>query len=81
MTSDKSQFKPNAFKSEKSVRDLKGNYETLVVNPIGEPPFTPNPATFDQIKIVVDDLASPTARRLYIYSYDLKDWLYMALST
>lgn len=62
------------------LSDLQGYIKTIAVNPIGEPTFTPK--SFDQsIRIVVDSLSSPTSRRLYIYSFELGDWLYVALST
>lgn len=58
------------------------NYDTIVVSPIGEPTFTPKRQLLSQqIKIVTDSLTAPTARRLYIYSFELSDWLYMTLST
>lgn len=73
--------KDTTFKVPEDLRTKTGAYETIVVSPIGNPDFIPSPKSFDQIKMVTDSLTSPTARRLYIYSFELKDWLYINLST
>jgi len=59
-----------------SILNLEDYIETVTTIP------TTAPKTFyDSIKIYTDSLSAPTVRRLYIYSRELADWLYVALST
>jgi len=59
-----------------NIINLEGFIQTVTTIP------TEAPKTFyDSQKIYTDSLSSPTVRRLYIYSVDLSDWLYVALST
>lgn len=59
-----------------SILNLEDFIETVDVAP------TAAPKTFyDSIKIVVDDLASPTTYELYIYSRKLAAWLKATLAT
>ena len=59
-----------------SILNLEDFIETVEVAP------TAVPKTFyDSVKIYTDSIATPTVRRLYIYSRELDDWLYVALST
>jgi hypothetical protein len=59
-----------------SIQDYS---KTLVVSPIGPPPFTPR--RYDQqFKIVFDSLTAPTAKRLYIYSFEAGIWSYLVLT-
>lgn len=59
-----------------SIFNLEGFIQTVTVVP------TAAPKTFyESIKIYTDDIGTPTVRRLYIYSLELNDWLYVALST
>lgn len=59
-----------------SILNLEDFIETVTTAPT-EPPKT----FYDSVKIYTDSISSPTTRRLYIYSRELADWLYVALST
>jgi hypothetical protein len=56
--------------------NLGGFIQTVTSIPTAAPK-----SFYEQVKIYMDDLASPTTRRLYIYSQEADDWLYVALST
>lgn len=58
------------------ILNLEGFIQTVTSIPT-EPPQT----FYDSVKIYTDSISSPTTRRLYIYSVELGDWLYVALST
>jgi len=59
-----------------SILNLQDFLQTVTTTP------TAAPKKFhDSVVIYTDSLSSPTVRRLYIYSRELGDWLYVALST
>jgi hypothetical protein len=54
---------------------LQGYVKTVTTIP------TYMPRTFDQsIKLYMNDLATPTTKRLYIYSFEAGIWNYIALT-
>jgi len=57
------------------VRDLKDMIETTTVIPTKTPT-----KFFQQFKIYLDDIASPTVKRFYIYSNKSNAWYYIALT-
>lgn len=60
----------------RNIINLNGVFETVEVAP------TAAPRTFyESIKIVVDDLGTPTTYELYIYSRELDAWLKATLAT
>jgi len=59
-----------------SILNLEDFIETVTSIPTEAPKNY-----YQSIKIYTDSLSSPTTRRLYIYSVELDDWLYVALST
>lgn len=59
----------------RNIINLNGVFETVEVAP------TAAPRTFyESIKIVVDDLGTPTTYELYIYSRELGAWLKATLA-
>lgn len=58
------------------ILNISGFIQTVTTTPSKRPRNL-----YDQVKIYTDSLSSPTVRRLYIYSIDLDDWLYVTLST
>lgn len=59
-----------------SVLNIQGFIETVTVIPTAAPR-----SFYDSVKLYTDSLTAPTVRRLYLYSRELSDWLYVALST
>lgn len=58
------------------IINLEGFIETVTTIP------TDPPKNFwDSQKIYTDSITTPTVRRYYVYSVELADWLYVALST
>ena len=57
------------------LRDIIGSIKTTTTIP------TYTPAKYEQqVVIYVDSVSSPTVQRLYIYSRDVKAWMYVALT-
>jgi len=68
--------KQEAIPNKNSIFNLQDFLKTYTSVP------TAAPKKFaDSVVIYTDSLSSPTVRRLYIYSRELNDWLYVALST
>lgn len=60
----------------RNIINLTGFIQTVTSIP------TAAPKSFNEsVKIYTDSISSPTVRRLYMYSVELNDWLYVALST
>jgi len=58
-----------------NLSDLFGAIETVTVIPTGEPTDF-----YGQFKIYIDDLASPTTKRLYMYSDKAQIWNHINLT-
>jgi hypothetical protein len=66
----------NGVSSERiSITNLIGFIETVTVAPTSTPRHF-----YEQFKIYYDDTASPSTRRLYIYSNKAQEWSYVALT-
>lgn len=69
------QFSRQPFPGIQHWFNLQGFIKTVTTAP------TVAPKTIsDQVVIYVDDLASPTTKRLYIYSREAAAWFYVALT-
>lgn len=55
--------------------DIFGMIETVTTIPTGEPTDL-----YGQVKIYIDDLDSPSTKRLYIYSTEASIWNYVSLT-
>lgn len=57
------------------IENIVGYVRTVTTIP------TYTPKKFEQaIKIYIDDLTTPTVKRLYIYSFEAKIWNYITLT-
>ena len=61
------------------LAEIQDFVKTIVVSPIGAPPFTPKKLD-QQIRIVVNSLTAPTSKRLYWYSFEVGAWYYITLT-
>lgn len=72
------QFLNNEFKYEEQdirIEDIIGFIDTVT----SIPSKTPRRLR-EQVKIYVDDVTTPTTKRLYIYSNKTKSWNYVTLT-
>ena len=60
---------------EAHLMNLTGYIQTVTT----APSFTPK-NFYDSIKIYIDDLDTPTDKRLYIYSFEAGIWNYVSLT-
>lgn len=60
---------------ESHLLNLTGYIQTVTTIPA----YTPK-NFYDSIKIYIDDLATPTTKRLYLYSFEAGIWNYVSLT-